>query len=293
MSSDFVELAKLIGPTGTILLLIVLLVVVLAIAACIIFFVVKPAVGKLQKTKKLKIAGQEVEFEGGEKGAETTPEIPNSSARLIDTMIQVIHESINVGYSNCKIRTSLYQTQLDKIKSQIELLKNIIADEYYSSNGPYFHLITKVLDTLLEDHLAKELKNICIRDRLLENTKDKFIDNNRNFITSAFINVKHSLITYKNAQVPNDDKALVALNDLENIINKHENDFSRNIIDCLEKLYDIASDFTKELDTKNQEFDDHISRILKSYMLQDQETLPENWITGEQRTPPLDIVGGQ
>lgn len=290
--SDFLELAKLIGPVATTIIAILVLGIFLAILAGVFFFLIKPLSSKLQKTKKVKIAGQEVEFDGDEQKA-VVAEIPNNSARLIDTMLQVVHTSISAGYSNCKIRTSLYQAQLDKIKSQIELLKNIIADEYYNSNGPYFHLITKVLDTLLEDHIAKELKNICIRDRLLESTRDKFIDNNRSFITSAFINVKHAMVTYKNAQVPNEDQALVALSDLENIINKHENDFSRNIIDCLEKLYDIASEYTKELDTKNQEFDEHISRILKSYMIQDQETIPENWITGEQRTPPLDIVGGQ
>ena len=208
----------------------------------------------------------------------------HSLHKFIHTVNEIVSASIDTGYSNCKKRQELFDTQMRATKDYLSLLQTNILEEYDTKLNGKQHDVAKVtLKYCIEKYILDNLREIFIEDRLAEISQDDLIEKHRPFIDRSYAEIKHDVIRTLNTP----DEALLTA--LEN----QEAQFKRVIVDSLQVGQKEAKKCLTEVGQQNKRLNEKIDSAIQNYVgYSNTADLPETWLDPKLATPPADVVSG-
>lgn len=276
------------------------LIVLSLLLIAIVFIVIrtlKSAAQYLAKKKfSAKLGDKEISYDGSEEAIEqivqTTP-----IEKLASTISTVINYAIETGYDNCRIRQSLYESQMRNIRNNFDLIVTSILDDYMMKGGQNYEVAKVLLNHAIDTKIIQHLSSTCKADRMAEKTKERVVEYERSFIDSAFFQVKQEMTrlarsiqkTEESAKFTFDFQDEILLKALEN----QEQSLKRQIVNSLESAYDDAVKYLEEVQASNDTLHSKIDKIMKTYLeTSEHDKLPkEDWLLDRNTVPPNKVVG--
>jgi hypothetical protein len=266
------------------ILLVVVSLICFGLYKLIIFFVKKADFEVKAGDKRFKLKGKD--------DSETTDpaQEPIHFEKFYSTLSTIIQYSIDTGYENSKKRQELFDSQMNKIKANSDVIQTFIIEGYISKGGANVEIARALLYYCFSEKVIAPFRKICIADRLAEKTKEEIVNNNRNFIDTAYHNLwieLQNLLNYSN------ENSSLSSNILIDCLKEQKDYFKKMLVSSLEYAYDEAVKCLKEVHNNNDVLDDKIKNVLKIHFDKtvNSEDLPESLIDEDLIMPPNNVAG--
>ena len=250
----------------------------------IIFFVKKADFEVKAGDKGFKLKGR------GDEGPHPTESETIHFEKFYSTLSTIIQYSVDTGYENSKKRQELFDNQMNKIKDNSDVIQTFIIEGYISKGGTNVEIARALLYYCFREKVIAPFRQICIADRLAEKTKEEIVNNNRNFIDTAYHNLwieLQNLINYSS------ENSGFTSNILVDCLKEQKDYFKKMLVNSLEYAYDEAVKCLKEVHNNNDVLDDKIKNVLKIHFdkTSESEGFPETLIDEDLIMPPNNVVG--
>lgn len=255
-----------------------------------VVFILRFALKYFSKKKLgVKFGDKEFSYDGNsdsDEGLESLTRPPiTDTERFASTISSVVNFAIETGYDNCRVRQSLYDAQMRKIRGKCELLITNILNEYLENKGQNYEVAKVLVSHAIEKEIVQKLREVCKADRLAEKTKERVVESERPLIDSAFYKVKAELLQLANSLQKGDEILLKALESQERNIEKL-------ITASLDEAYEDAVKYLEEVHDNNQTLHNKVNNVMKTYLeSSEREKLPKEWLEDQNMTPPNRVIG--
>lgn len=251
---------------------------------------IKPFIKKI----KFKIAGQEAEIElnNDDKKLPTSSTYQEKSIALIMRIMSVASDHI---YRKSKLRTKLFDAQMKRVRETIASIERSIELVYaigtnHTVSGSYVRMM---LDYIFENKIMNNMSDLFSEDKLTEQTKDSFIDSQRQFIDDL-----PSIITTSANEIAlliqeDEEKNIIQTKNklMIETISKHIEELKKKLYNCLEKCYELAIHYNEELTKADKENNIVLNTLVNDYLgLVGESKVEKSW---DDSVPPVDIVPTQ
>ena len=264
--------------------MLILLAVVGFIYKLIIFFVKKADFEVKAGDKGFKLKGKDDSTTAG------PVQEPFHFEKFYSTLSTIIQYSVDTGYENSKKRQELFDNQMAKIRDNSDVIQTFIIEGYISKGGTNVDIARALLYYCFREKVVAPFRQICVADRLAEKTKEEIVNNNRNFIDTAYHNLWIELQNLLNYSKENSS---LSSDILIECLKEQKDYFKKMLISSLEYAYDEAVKCLKEVHNNNNVLDDKIKNVLKIHFDKtvNSEDLPETLIDEDLIMPPNNVVG--
>jgi len=210
--------------------------------------------------------------------------------KFYSTLSTIIQYSVDTGYENSKKRQELFDSQMAKIRDNSDVIQTFIIEGYISKGGTNVDIARVLLYYCFREKVVAPFRQICVADRLAEKTKEEIVNNNRNFIDTAYHNLWIELQNLLNYSKENSS---LSSDILIECLREQKDYFKKMLISSLEYAYDEAVKCLKEVHNNNDVLDDKIKNVLKIHFDKtvNSEDLPETLIDEDLIMPPNNVVG--
>lgn len=250
----------------------------------IIFFVKKADFEVKAGDKGFKLKGKDDSATAG------PVQEPFHFEKFYSTLSTIIQYSVDTGYENSKKRQELFDNQMAKIRDNSDVIQTFIIEGYISKGGTNVDIARALLYYCFREKVVAPFRQICVADRLAEKTKEEIVNNNRNFIDTAYHNLWIELQNLLNYSKENSS---LSSDILIECLKEQKDYFKKMLISSLEYAYDEAVKCLKEVHNNNNVLDDKIKNVLKIHFDKtvNSEDLPETLIDEDLIMPPNNVVG--
>lgn len=250
----------------------------------IIFFVKKADFEVKAGDKGFKLKGKDDSTTAG------PVQEPFHFEKFYSTLSTIIQYSVDTGYENSKKRQELFDNQMAKIRDNSDVIQTFIIEGYISKGGTNVDIARALLYYCFREKVVAPFRQICVADRLAEKTKEEIVNNNRNFIDTAYHNLWIELQNLLNYSKENSS---LSSDILIECLKEQKDYFKKMLISSLEYAYDEAVKCLKEVHNNNNVLDDKIKNVLKIHFDKtvNSEDLPETLIDEDLIMPPNNVVG--
>jgi hypothetical protein len=179
---------------------------------------------------------------------------------------------------------------MTKIRDNSDVIQTFIIEGYISKGGTNVDIARALLYYCFREKVVAPFRQICVADRLAEKTKEEIVNNNRNFIDTAYHNLWIELQNLLNYSKENSS---LSSDILIECLKEQKDYFKKMLISSLEYAYDEAVKCLKEVHNNNDVLDDKIKNVLKIHFDKtvNSEDLPETLIDEDLIMPPNNVVG--
>ena len=237
---------------------------------------------------KLKILGNEIAYntsrEDNTQVIQTSTETGPSRELYKDNgflsaLASCIELSITEGYNGSLCRRELYDEQMDFIKARFENIRTNILHEYMKQNGENYETAGFLLKCAF-DSVEKNLKHVCIKDRLNEKTLQSALEANKSIIDIAYNQTRNALI--------GPAKSFTGGELLLNCFDMQSANIEQSVQICIKHAHETAIEYFNKLQKDHEIFHTKIFGLISPF-INDVSDEKLNWnIT----LPPNRIVGG-
>ncbi len=266
--------------------------VLLAVVGLICFGIYKLIIFFVKKADfEVKAGDKGFKLKGRDDNATAGPaQEPIHFEKFYSTLSTIIQYSIDTGYENSKKRQELFDNQMTKIRDNSDVIQTFIIEGYISKGGANVEIARALLYYCFREKVIAPFRQICIADRLAEKTKEEIVNNNRNFIDTAYHNL---WIELQNLLNYSSDNSSLSANILIECLKEQKDYFKKMLVNSLEYAYDEAVKCLKEVHNNNDVLDDKIKNVLKIHFDKtvNSEDLPETLIDEDLIMPPNNVVG--
>lgn len=266
--------------------------VLLAVVGLICFGIYKLIIFFVKKADfEVKAGDKGFKLKGRDDNATAGPvQEPIHFEKLYSTLSTIIQYSIDTGYENSKKRQELFDSQMNKIRDNSDVIQTFIIEGYISKGGTNVEITRALLYYCFREKVIAPFRQICIADRLAEKTKEEIVNNNRNFIDTAYHNL---WIELQNLLNYSSENSSLSSNILIECLKEQKDYFKKTLVNSLEYAYDEAVKCLKEVHNNNDVLDDKIKNVLKIHFDKtvNSEDLPETLIDEDLIMPPNSVVG--
>ena len=279
---------------GGLILSIFIVVAILIIAS---FIFILNALSKIPlKGSKFKFGkaewsnGDKVEPEN-EQEDNTDTISPISNTKTIDnkffSFIQtIVSESVLTGYEKCKIRADLFNNQMNSLIESFSYMESRILAKYTEVGGKNYEIARILLDHSIKTKIIEPIRKIFVLDRLAEKSLDDFIERQRSLTDGAYLSIYQDIERHMTGGSNNYDEPLLKA------VESYKDDFKRTIVSSLESAHKNARNFLENIDNEDNLLNKHINNYIRSYLVNNNISLPTNWLDPERSTPPAaDTIG--
>lgn len=266
--------------------------VLLAVVGLICFGIYKLIIFFVKKADfEVKAGDKGFKLKGRDDNANAGPvQEPIHFEKFYSTLSTIIQYSIDTGYENSKKRQELFDSQMNKIRDNSDVIQTFIIEGYISKGGTNVEIARALLYYCFREKVIAPFRQICIADRLAEKTKEEIVNNNRNFIDTAYHNL---WIELQNLLNYSSENSSLSSNVLIECLKEQKDYFKKMLVNSLEYAYDEAVKCLKEVHNNNDVLDDKIKNVLKIHFDKNvnSEDLPETLIDEDLIMPPNSVVG--
>ena len=266
--------------------------VLLAVVGLICFGLYKLIIFFVKKADfEVKAGDKGFKLKGKDDSATAAPiQEPFHFEKFYSTLSTIIQYSVDTGYENSKKRQELFDSQMAKIRDNSDVIQTFIIEGYISKGGTNVDIARALLYYCFREKVVAPFRQICVADRLAEKTKEEIVNNNRNFIDTAYHNLWIELQNLLNYSKENSS---LSSDILIECLKEQKDYFKKMLISSLEYAYDEAVKCLKEVHNNNDVLDDKIKNVLKIHFDKtvNSEDLPETLIDEDLIMPPNNIVG--
>ena len=253
------------------------------------FFIYKIIIFIFKRVKGLKIGDKELKMEEDGPQIENKPE---NYVKFTSTISAIIQYSINAGYSNCVKRQELFETQLNHVKENFDIIQTAIIENYISNDGLNVEIVRALLHHTINKTIIQKFRNILIADKLAEKTKDGVIELNRNFIENAYTDLwieLKNLVNY--TSVDSNGKRMISDSVLLDSLKNQKDSLKKMMVNSLEFAYDQAIVFLNEVQENNSQLDEKIQNLLNIHFEGSADNIQHSWVNDSAAIPPNNVVG--
>ena len=266
--------------------------VLLAVVGLICFGLYKLIIFFVKKADfEVKAGDKGFKLKGKDDSATAVPiQEPFHFEKFYSTLSTIIQYSVDTGYENSKKRQELFDSQMAKIRDNSDVIQTFIIEGYISKGGTNVDIARALLYYCFREKVVAPFRQICVADRLAEKTKEEIVNNNRNFIDTAYHNLWIELQNLLNYSKENSS---LSSDILIECLKEQKDYFKKMLISSLEYAYDEAVKCLKEVHNNNDVLDDKIKNVLKIHFDKtvNSEDLPETLIDEDLIMPPNNVVG--
>ncbi len=266
--------------------------VLLAVVGLICFGLYKLIIFFVKKADfEVKAGDKGFKLKGKDDSATAAPiQEPFHFEKFYSTLSTIIQYSVDTGYENSKKRQELFDSQMAKIRDNSDVIQTFIIEGYISKGGTNVDIARALLYYCFREKVVAPFRQICVADRLAEKTKEEIVNNNRNFIDTAYHNLWIELQNLLNYSKENSS---LSSDILIECLKEQKDYFKKMLISSLEYAYDEAVKCLKEVHNNNDVLDDKIKNVLKIHFDKtvNSEDLPETLIDEDLIMPPNNVVG--
>lgn len=266
--------------------------VLLAVVGLICFGLYKLIIFFVKKADfEVKAGDKGFKLKGKDDSATVAPiQEPFHFEKFYSTLSTIIQYSVDTGYENSKKRQELFDSQMAKIRDNSDVIQTFIIEGYISKGGTNVDIARALLYYCFREKVVAPFRQICVADRLAEKTKEEIVNNNRNFIDTAYHNLWIELQNLLNYSKENSS---LSSDILIECLKEQKDYFKKMLISSLEYAYDEAVKCLKEVHNNNDVLDDKIKNVLKIHFDKtvNSEDLPETLIDEDLIMPPNNVVG--
>lgn len=266
--------------------------ILLAVVGFICFGLYKLIIFFVKKADfEVKAGDKGFKLKGKDDSATADPvQEPFHFEKFYSTLSTIIQYSVDTGYENSKKRQELFDNQMAKIRDNSDVIQTFIIEGYISKGGVNVDIARALLYYCFREKVVAPFRQICVADRLAEKTKEEIVNNNRNFIDTAYHNLWIELQNLLNYSKENSS---LSSDILIECLKEQKDYFKKMLISSLEYAYDEAVKCLKEVHNNNNVLDDKIKNVLKIHFDKtvNSEDLPETLIDEDLIMPPNNVVG--
>lgn len=266
--------------------------ILLAVVGFICFGLYKLIIFFVKKADfEVKAGDKGFKLKGKDDSATASPaQEPFHFEKFYSTLSTIIQYSVDTGYENSKKRQELFDNQMAKIRDNSDVIQTFIIEGYISKGGTNVDIARALLYYCFREKVVAPFRQICVADRLAEKTKEEIVNNNRNFIDTAYHNLWIELQNLLNYSKENSS---LSSDILIECLKEQKDYFKKMLISSLEYAYDEAVKCLKEVHNNNNVLDDKIKNVLKIHFDKtvNSEDLPETLIDEDLIMPPNNVVG--
>lgn len=224
-----------------------------------------------------------------ENNTDTLSPINNTNdidSKFVSFIQIIISESVLAGYEKCKIRADLFNNQMNSLIESFSYMESRILAKYTEIGGKNYEIARILLDHSIKTKIIEPIRKIFVLDRLAEKSLDDFIERQRSLSDGAYISIYQDIERHMVGSSNNYDEPLLKA------IESYKEDFRRTIVNSLESAHKTARNFLENINNEDNLLNKHINNYIRSYLANNNISLPTNWLDPERSTPPAaDTIG--